>query len=208
MTKLRKGGNGFKYPVCYSLLWSRPVLGSQFLERFLISSQWQRWTEQQVAVILFLRWIIISQDNDTLCITVYCSPGTSCVTVSQSGSRITNHGPIRATDDPDFNLFIGPTLRIPNPRHYTDKECWQHQLANGRRPPYAKTSRLSCTFHLMMLITDVVFLTHLIFADNKWWGVWCHAGSWEGTFIVILAFILCSDFIEDWKFVCEAGWIS
>ena len=23
---------------------------------------------------------------------------------------------------------------------------------------------------------DAVFLTHLIFADNKWRGVWCHAG--------------------------------
>ena len=132
--RLRKGGNGFKYPVCYSF-YSEAIFFSFLVFscwRILISCQWLRWTEQQVAVILFLRWIIISQDNDTLCISVYCSPGM--FSICQSGSRMTNHWPIRAGDGPDFNLFIGPSLWILNPRHYTDKECWQHQLANGCRP--------------------------------------------------------------------------
>ena len=130
--------------------------------RILISCQWLRWTEQQVAIILFLRWIIISQDNDTLCISVYCSPGTSCVTISQSGSRITHYWPIRAADGPDFNLFIGPSLWILNPRHYTDKECWQHQLANGCRPlMMIKHQDNPAFFHLMMLRCSFSHSSHI-----------------------------------------------
>ena len=140
---LRKGGNGFKYPV---VIHNTAVSSQQAMKcseyRFVSSvseeSRHDLNGQNNKCLILFLRWIIISQDNDTLCITVYCSPGTSCVTLNQTGSWITNHWPITAADDPDFNLFIGPSL---NSRHYTNTECSQHQLANGCHPPDDKTSR-------------------------------------------------------------------
>ena len=153
-----------------------------------------------MAIILFLRWIIISQDNDTLCISVYCSPGM--FSISQSGFRITNHWPIRVADGPDFNLFIGPSLWILNPRHYTDVECWQHQLANGCRPlMMIKHQDNPAFFHLTMLLMQFFSLVSYLLTINDEVSDFILMPRWEGTLLSWLTSCVHFWFYQEMLFV-------